>query len=216
MIRFLPALLICALVGTTARAEVQRYNLMLGQRKLGTFSFDTSTLNLVAELDNTPLGVADGNFSAQSRAARTTEGVAVTQYLSQSVKRHISVVLSGGKVLATTITPTREATSLSEPEAVPAGIIPLTDGFARIATAGSCPSPFVAYDGRRVVQIATRAQSVDGTETLCDMDYRVTAGPGHLSPFRFRTLDMALLYRNGALGKITVSAAGFEVRMVRQ
>ena len=30
MIRFLPALLICALVGTTARAEVQRYDLMLG------------------------------------------------------------------------------------------------------------------------------------------------------------------------------------------
>lgn len=178
---FLPALLICALGGTAARAEVQGYDLMLGQRQLGTLSFDTDTLHLVADLDNTPLGVADGHFSAQSRAVRTTEGVAVTQYLSQGVKRHISVVLDAGKVLATTITPSREATSLSEPEAVPAGIIPLTEGFARIATAGSCPSPFTAYDGRRVVQIATRTQSADGPDTLCNMDYRVTAGPGHLS-----------------------------------
>lgn len=216
MIHVLPALLFCVVIGTAAQSEVQNYDLHLGQRQIGTLSFDISTPELVADMHNTPLGVANGRFSAQSRLARTQEGVVVTQYLSQSAKRQISVLLDGGKVLETTIAPARDATSLSVPEAVPADIIPLTEGFAKIATAGSCPAPFTMYDGRRVVQIATRAQSVNGADTLCEMDYRVTAGPGHLSLFRFRTLDMTLLYRGGTLGGITVSAGGFEMTVVRR
>lgn len=216
MIRLLPAFLIWTLMGNAARAEVQHYDLMLGQRQLGTLSFDTDRMNLLMDLDNTPLGVADGYFNAQSRAARNADGIAVTHYLSQSIKREISFVLDENKVLTTSIIPTKEATTLSQPQAVPAGVIPLTEGFARLTTTGTCPTPFSAYDGRRVVQVATRAQSVDGADILCEMDYRVTNGPGHLSPFRFRTLDMALRYRDGALALVTVGAGGFELRMVRR
>lgn len=216
MLHFLPAFFICTFIGNAAQAEIQRYDLLLGQRQLGTLSFDTDTLDLVSDLNNTPLGVADGYFSAQSGPARTPEGISVTQYLSQSAKRQISFVMDENNVLTTTISPTREATTLSEPEAVPAGVIPITEGFAAIAMASGCPTPFTMYDGRRVVQVATRAQSANITEILCEMDYRVTAGPGHLSPFRFRTLDMTLLYRDGILALITVSAGGFELQVVRQ
>lgn len=216
MLRFLPAFFICTFIGNAVQAEIQRYDLLLGQRQLGTLRFDTDTLDLVSDLNNTPLGIADGYFIARSGPTRTHEGLFVTQYLSQSAKRQISFVMDENKVLETTVSPTREATTLSEPEEVPTGVIPITEGFAAIATASSCPTPFIMYDGRRVVQVATRAQSSDNTYTHCEMDYRVTAGPGHLSPFRFSTLDMALIYRDSILELITVRAGGFELRIVRQ
>lgn len=216
MLRFLPAFFICTFIGNAVQAEIQRYDLLLGQRQLGTLSFNTDTLDLEMDLDNTPFGVADGYFNAQSGPIRTPEGISVTQYRSQSAKRQISFVLDENKVLATTISPTREATTLSEPEEVPTGVIPITEGFAAIATASSCPTPFTMYDGRRVVQVATRAQSSDNSYIQCEMDYRVTAGPGHLSPFRFSTLDMALIYRYSILELIKVRAGRFELRIVRQ
>jgi hypothetical protein len=55
MIRLLPVLFVCTFIGTFAQAEVQRYDLVLGQRQLGTLSFDTDTLDLVSDLNNTPL-----------------------------------------------------------------------------------------------------------------------------------------------------------------
>jgi hypothetical protein len=216
MTHFLPAFFACTFIGNAVQAEIQRYDLLLGQRQLGTLSFDTDTLDLEMDLDNTPFGIADGYFNAQSGPIRTPEGISVTQYLSQSAKRQISFVMDESKVLATTISPTREATTLSEPEAVPAGVIPLTEGFAAIATVGSCPTPFTMYDGRRVVQVATRAQSTNNTDIQCEMDYHVTAGPGHLSPFRFSTLDMALIYRDSTLELMKVKAGGFELQVVRQ
>lgn len=216
MIRFLHVVVCFGLISTAANADVQHYDLLLGQRQVGTLSFDTDRMDLVTHLDNTPLGVADGRFTAQSSPARSVEGTAVTHYLSQSIKRQISFVLDETKVLTTSIIPPKEATPLSQPQAVPAGVIPLTEGFARLTTTGTCPAPFSAYDGRRVVHVATRAQFADGADILCEMDYRVTDGPGHLSPFRFSTLDMALRYRNGALAQVTVGAGGFELQMVRK
>ncbi|MFN3661419.1 hypothetical protein [Yoonia sp.] len=214
MTRFLPALFFLVFAGSAIKAEVKHYDLMLGQRQLGGLGFDTVTLDLVSDLDNTPLGVADGHFTAQTRPARTAEGNAVTHYLAQSAERQISVVVSAGQVISTNVTPMHEATAASAPEAVPAGTIVLNEGFAKIAMADTCPAPFTMYDGRRVMQIATLSQSADAAGTLCDMDYHVIAGPGHLSPFRFTRLNMALLYREGVLRLITVRAGGFELRMV--
>ncbi len=216
MIRLLFAVVICSLASTAADADVQHYDLLLGHRQIGTLSFDTDRMDLVSDLDNTPLGVADGRFTAQSSPARDADGTAVTHYLSQSIKRQISFVLDETKALTTSIIPPKEATLLSQPQAVPAGVIPLTEGFARLTMTGTCPVPFSAYDGRRVVHVATRAQSADGDDILCEMDYRVTHGPGHLSPFRFSTLDMALRYSDGALAQVTVGAGGFELQMVRR
>ena len=205
-----------ALTATNALAEMQTYDLLLGQRQLGTLQFDTVSQTLVADLNNTPLGVADGRFTASVTAVRTAAGIAATQYLSQTDKRQISVLLDEGHVLDTTIAPRSEATDLSDPTQVPVGVVPPTATFGALAGAGGCPAPVTMYDGRRVVRIATTARDVQGADTLCTMDYRVTAGPGHLSPFRFRSLDMGLIYRDGALSRITLRAGGFEVAVARR
>lgn len=78
---------------------------MSGQRLLGLLSFDTETQDLIADLNNTPLSITDGAFTANAKEVRTAEGVIVTQYLSQSDKRKISVLVDAGEVLDTTIAP---------------------------------------------------------------------------------------------------------------
>ena len=170
---------------------------------------------LTADLDNTPLGVADGAFRAETHDVKTADGQPAVQYLSQSAKRNISVVFGSGRVLETTVSPQSEATPLSLSSAVPAGVLPLTEGFRQIAEATTCPAGFTMYDGRRVVQIATAAKTSDGASDICTMDYRVTAGPGHLSPFRFKSLGMTLTYTGGRLAEMNFTAGGFELRFTR-
>lgn len=216
MTRSLTAIIFCIIFNNAAHAEVQYFDLTLGQQKIGALSFDTETLEIVMDLNDTPFGIADGYFNAQSATARSSNGTTETRYLSQSKKRQISFVINDGKVSATAISPIREATPLSQPEAVPPGVIPLTEGFATIATATSCPNPITIYDGRRIVQIATQVQSIVLADIKCEMDYRVTAGPGHISPFRFRTLDMTLTYRDNVLALMAIKAGVFELRVVRQ
>ncbi len=160
--------------------------------------------------------VADGVFTATTQAVRTTDGLAATQYLPQSDRRNISVLFEGGRVLDTQIAPGDEATTLSDPAVVPAGVPPLNKGFARLADATSCAAAFAMYDGCRVVQITTATKTRDGGSEVCTMDYRVTAGPGHLSPFRFKSLGMTLTYTDEQLGRIALSAAGFKVQVVRR
>lgn len=216
MTRSLTGFIFCIFFNNAVHAEVQYFDLTLGQRQIGALSFDTETLEIVMDLNDTPFGIADGYFNAQSATSRSSDGTTETRYLSQSKKRQISFVINDGTVRATTISPTSDATPLSKPKGVPTGVIPLTEGFATIATATSCPTAFTMYDGRRVVQIATQIESTDHTNITCEMDYRVTAGPGHLSPFRFRTLVTTLTYRDSALALMVIKAGVFELRVVRQ
>jgi hypothetical protein len=48
------------------------------------------------------------------------------------------------------------------------------------------------------------------------MQYRVVAGPGHLSPFRFTALDLTLTYgKTGGLAGIDISTGPFRVSLRR-
>ena len=48
------------------------------------------------------------------------------------------------------------------------------------------------------------------------MSYNVVMGPGHLSPFRFKSFGMQIVYTARKLDTVTITAGGFNVNMVRQ
>ena len=204
------------LVATPALAQSQSYAMMLGNRQLGTLAFDGSGSNvhLLSRLDNTPLGVADGTFEATTRADGDT-----VAYLGQnrgSKTRDIAITRQGPAVNAVTVTPSGDATDLSDPASVPAGTLTTAEVFGQLANGKTCPNPMAMYDGRRVVQLATTAIDTTGDTVTCTMSYRVIAGKGHLSPFNFKSLAMTAIYQAGALAQVTVSAGGFDVTLVRQ
>ncbi|MBL4918108.1 hypothetical protein [Szabonella alba] len=197
----------------------------LGERQIGSVTFETGAkgaLQIASTLDATPLGLADGSFTARSFAALTPDGRAVTQYLSESRSareaRNISVLTDAGRVLETQIEPPGEATALSDPAVVQGVVLNPVEAFARLVTSTDCPDALRYYDGRRVVAIALaeRVEQADGLR--CAMDYRVTDGPGHLSPLRFRQVAMELDYSGAGpftLRRITMTAAGFSVSLAR-
>lgn len=206
-------------------ALAESWQVVLGGRVLGDLEYSTSGGRkfLSSRLDNTPLGVFDGTFEARSGLATTEEGTVVTQYLSEgkSTRKHraISVLLLNGRVQDILIRPESEETALSVPSAVPVPVQDPVEAFAVISASRDCPAPLRFHDGRRVVGIATQARRVIGGKLHCEMIYRVTDGPGHLSPLRFTSLDMVLIYAGAApapLDRIDLTAAGFTVSLMRR
>lgn len=213
----LPLILALAVLSAgPAFAQAQSYAMMLGNRQLGTLVFDDSgsRVHLLSRLDNTPLGVADGTFEATTQIT----GDAV-EYVGQnrgSKTRDIAITRQGPAVGTVTITPSGDATDMSDPAKVPAGTLTTAEVFGVLAHGKTCPNPMTMYDGRRVVAMATTAMDTTGDTVTCTMSYRVVAGKGHLSPFNFKSLAMQAIYQAGALSRVTVSAGGFDVNLVRQ
>ena len=196
-------------------AQAETYAIQLGARQIGTLQTTGSALS--STLDNTPLGVANGTFEAGVSAVRLPDGSSAQQFVGRNrggKVRDVSVIRQDGRVVDVTVSPANDATDLSVPAAVPAGVLFPPEAMARLEAAGGCPAPITMYDGRRVVSISTLSSAPANGETVCEMSYRVNAGKGHLSPFNFKSLAMQLAYRDGALARITVSAGGFDVSMV--
>ena len=97
------------------------------------------------------------------------------------------------------------------------GVLDPVEGFARIARATDCPSPFRMYDGRRAMQIATTERTVESGSTTCRIDYRVSHGPGHVSPFRVTRLALTATYSDGmGLTQLDIRAGPFATRLARR
>ena len=204
---------VLALLASTASAET--FNLSLGGSSIGSMTFDGSTLR--SSVTDSPMGVANGAFLASSRRVQQADGSVVTQYLSEAPRKNrtISVLHDGGRAVDTTVSPSSDATALSDPAAVPAGVIDPVQALARMTSASSCPSGMSFYDGRRVITLSPSGASQDGTTQTCNMDYRVTAGPGHMSPLFIKKARMELTYTAGRLSQISIGSGPFTLYVTR-
>ena len=200
-----------------AAAWDQTFGVFLDDRRIGTISHEGSgdAQRMETNLDNTPLGLAEGVFEGTSRPARTEAGAIVRQYLGIGKGRTISVLFDGDRAIDTVVDPVSEATDLSDPTVVKPGVIDPVQTIGRILGATDCPEPFSYYDGRRTIDVATISrEEADGTIS-CRLSYQVVQGPGHLSPFRFRSLDVRLYLGGGRLASATISAGPFTLRLQR-
>ncbi len=199
--------------------QAESFRVLLGGAEIGALSLEGAGegLALSARFANTPLGVADGTYEASSRPALAASGATVRQFLSQSAftsgSRSVSVLRDGPRVVETVIDPLGDRTGLSEPAAVPEGVLDPVEVFAALARAGGCPPPLRLYDGRRVAEVGLAVTSGEGGDATCRGTYRVVAGPGHLSPLGLASFDLDLAYRGGALAEVVVRTGPFELRL---
>ncbi|MGR3484609.1 MAG: hypothetical protein ACU0BF_04635 [Paracoccaceae bacterium] len=204
-----------AVLSSALPAGAQTYAVMLGERTIGQVSYAGSpgAARMDGELNNTPMGVASGAFGATSQA----QSDGSTLYVGGSSKRRITVRLSGGRAVAVEVDPRSEATAASDPAAAPAGVVDPVTAFGRLVRATGCPERFAMYDGRRAIELTPTARAAtDGGLTRCTIDYRVTAGPGHVSPFRVRRIGIDALYGGDGMRRMALSAGPFEVTLVRR
>ncbi len=204
---------LAALLAASA-AGAASYDVSLGGRTIGTIDHEPG--RLLSVLDNTPMGVGDGRF--EGVATRGADGV---HYVGQSDERRIEVRIDAGRAQATDVTPASERTPLSDPAAAPAGVVDPVTGFGVLADADDCPGAFRIYDGRRAVELTPAGREVAQDVLSCRMDYRVIAGPGHVSPFRIKSMTLTAHYapaqgRMRALARLDVRAGGFTLSLTPQ
>ncbi|SDG95253.1 hypothetical protein [Sulfitobacter delicatus] len=216
MIRALSLAALFGLLTAPAMAAEQTYTVSLGSRQLGTLQFEgeRNDASLLLSLNNAPFGLKNGTFKA---VARSTGGK--VDYLGQnrgSETRDIAIGRKADKVTSVSVAPPSEMTEMTEAGKVPSGVVFPPEFFAAVANSTTCPSPIAMYDGRRVVRMAATAMEQDGETVFCDMSYRVTMGPGYVSPFHFRKFGVELAYSAGKLVKFTLKAGGFKVHLNRQ
>lgn len=213
------ALLILMALAQPATADTLTYRIILGGSDAGTITHSQSGTSetLASDVKGTTLGVMDGSFRATSRPegrARRYE----SEGRSASRTRQIATVTAQTRVTETRIAPGSEATKLSDPAAVPAGTLDPVRGFGRLVRGPGCPGPFSIYDGRRVVQVSTTQTTSDSTALVCDVAYKVIAGPGHVSPFRFTSVWIRLLFDpdgKGGARQIDLKAGPFSAQLKR-
>lgn len=202
------------MLGNAVTAET--YDMSISGRAIGTLRYEVSggVATMRSVMDNSPMGVFDGTVQA------TSDGVTYQSVSRSSRKaRDIGVRFADGRAVETVVTPISERTDLSDVAVVPAGVIDPVAAMGRFVGAAGCPAAFRFYDGRRAMLLQPVAQTMADGVLVCDMNYAVTDGPGHLSPLYIKSISVSLIYDvSGAqsLREMTFGAAGFNLTLVRR
>lgn len=218
--QFCKGVLLAAAMVCAAPASAERFTVALGNRTIGSIdvSISGANLSMTSTLDNTPLGAADGRITATSRPGTVSNGAAGRIFRTERPDRNVTIEMDAGRVVATVIDPASERTDASDPRAVTARVSDPVQVMAALIRADGCPRGFRQFDGRRVVEAGLRDSVTSGTTLTCNMAYRVVAGPGHVSPFGIRNIDMVLTYSLNSgqrLEEVALTAAGFTITLAR-
>lgn len=213
-------LLFCTILAA-APVGAETYAVSLGGKLLGQLSYVEagSKVTLRSTLDNTPLGVFNGTFTGTS-SGTTSSSTFQGDSRSSRKQRIVDVEISKGSAKSVAIEPADELTDLSDITRVPAGVTDPVRAMGQLFRAKGCPSSVQMYDGRRVVTMRSDAGTQAGDILTCTVSYKVTAGPGHLSPLGISSAKMELNYDVAAgqqtLQNLTISSGIFSVSLDRQ
>ena len=193
---------VAAVCGTLAAslAQAQTFDVNLGNKKLGSLTYGRAAKGetLRSNLNNTPLGVFNGTFKASSRPIQSSSGTKAQKYqsLSKSSRktRKITLLIAAGRAVETGIDPATERTDLSDINRVPRDVIDPVGAIGRLILAQGCPKEFTIYDGRRAIRLKPNGSKKEADLLTCAIQYKVVAGPGHLSPLYISSVKMQVQY----------------------
>ncbi len=212
---FLRQTLVAAFILAGNAVSAESFSVSLGERALGMLTYDVQggVATMISTMDNTPLGVFNGTFQGQSDGRQYRS-------LSKSSRktREIATRSDNGRVVDTIVSPQDERTDLSDPAMVPADVIDPVATLGRFIDASGCPDAFRIYDGRRAILVQPVSGAQAGSALVCEMSYRVTHGPGHLSPLYIKSISVTLTYHMAeeqSLQQMEFGAAGFDLRIAR-
>lgn len=206
----------------TAWAETDAiFDIKLGQKTLGAMAYasDPNSEILNTVLSQTPMGAFDGTFIAESKIDGDRRNF---EAISDSSRKARIVLMShtAGRAVETTVDPVSEMTPLSDPARVPEGIIDPVQAIGKLIAAPDCPDTIAIYDGRRAIALHPVEATVEGGTQICNMSYRVIAGPGHLSPLKISNAKMKLTYvfteTTRELARIEITSGIFKVALDRR
>lgn len=186
-------LLFVILLAASVRAET--FSVSLGATSLGQLIYadagDKSTIHSI--LGNTPLGVFNGSFTAISTGS-TASSQFTAESRSSRKQRFVTVEIHNNQATRTSVAPAEELTGFSDVTRVPAGVMDPVRTMGQLLHAKGCPAPLQMYDGRRVVAMRSDRGTLADVTLTCTLQYKVIAGPGHLSPLGISSAKIELSY----------------------
>jgi hypothetical protein len=213
-------LLAICLFGLSAPAQAQDFSVVLGNKTLGKLSYSQSgrTASLHSTLTQTPMGVFNGTFKGTSKG-NAKSGVFTGDSRSSRKQRRVVVDHQNARPVSVEISPLEERTDLSDPSRVSGETLDPVRAIGHLIAARDCPAAIRLYDGRRVITITPSGQTKDAHNLTCAMRYKVTQGPGHLSPLRISSAKMQLQYDTSgteqSLQQIKISSGVFGLSLNR-
>jgi len=164
------------------------------------------------------MGVFNGSFVGISKG--TARSATFTGESKSSRKnRIVTMRYLDGRPVEVAITPAQEHTNLSDPQLVTKPVTDPVRAVERLINAKGCPAALRLYDARRVITITPSGLDQAANTLTCNMRYKVTDGPGHLSPLRISSAKMRLQYDISGgrqmLEQIKISSGIFSLHLDR-
>ena len=140
-------------------------------------------------IDDSPLQLFNSNFASNSET-NSIGGRLVTRFSSiketNFKSREITYELDNGLLTKIDIQPSQEKTILSSVHFDHPKFINPAKAFLKLISF-PCSEIFNIFDGRRIIKIRSKTSSSD---LACEYHYEVLYGPGHVSPFFFKNIDI--------------------------
>ena len=177
-------------------------------------NIDSLELHVDGRISSSPLKIFNGNFKYKTIITEKNSEGSRTHYASSVdatfKQREINYRLSNDRLIAVDVFPKREETKFTNPKQIDFEFIDPANAFATLLRM-PCKKSFIIYDGRRIIEVTSIKQT---TKLECGYIYKIEKGPGHLSPFNFRTFKISTFFdqsRNSAFRSMIVKTGPFKL-----
>ena len=193
-------------------------------RKIGTIevrevsNIDSKEIHVNGKISSSPFKMFNGAFKYKTTFTKINSGASQLHY-ERSVnatfkERKINYRVKNNRLVAVEVFPKREETKFTNPKRIDFDFIDPAYAIIKLLST-PCKGSFKVYDGRRLIDII----AIEPTSKLkCGYVYKIEKGPGHLSPFNFKTFKILTFFDqhgNSANRTMTVKAGPFKLILNR-
>ena len=157
-------------------------------------STDGRVIHINGKILSSPFKVFNGQFEYTTIITELNKAASRIHYKSSVdatfKKRRINYWVKNDSLIAVDIYPENEKTKFTNPKKIDFEFMDPAHAITKLLKM-PCKNSFIIYDGRRVVGIT----SIKPVSKLgCRYIYNVLQGPGHLSPFNFKTFEISIFW----------------------
>ena len=192
------------------------YDISLAGNKIGqiniavNLTLPNQLIAIDGNINGSPLQLFDSNFASNSDT-NSTGGKLVSRFYSikqtNFKSREITFEVTDGQLTKVDIQPSQEKTILSSVDFDHPKFINPAKALLRLISF-PCSETFNIFDGRRIVKIRQKSSK---NALSCEYHYEVLYGPGHVSPFYFKNIDILVENFSGEknIAQYLTSKVGF-------
>jgi len=177
-------------------------------------NIDSKEIHVEGKISSSPFKVFNGRFKYKTTFTEINSGAPRLHYESSVdaifKERKINYWVKNNRLISVDVLPKREETKLTNPKQIDVNFIDPTYAIIKLLTM-PCKDSFKVYDGRRLIDVI----AIESNSKLeCRYLYKIQKGPGHLSPFNFKTLKISTYFdqsRNSAFRYMIVKTGPFKL-----